>query len=229
MKFYVITIFPELFPGPLSEGVTGKAIASGLAEIVPVDLRRFTKDRHRTVDDTPYGGGPGMVLKPEPLFEAVDWVREEAGRPVPVVLLTPKGEPLRQGRVEEIARGEDWIVVCGRYRGVDQRFRDACVDLELSVGDFVLSGGEIPAMALMDAAIRLVPGALGNEDSPQEDSFSRGGLDGVYYTRPPEYRGMSVPEVLRNGDHGKIAEWRGRRAREETRRSRPDLAGEEED
>lgn len=230
MRFHVVTIFPELFPGPLASGVTGKAIASGNVVVHPVDLRTFTADRHRTVDDTPYGGGAGMVMKPEPLFEAVEAIRAKAGRPVPVVLMTPQGEPLRQRRVEQIAAGDEWIVVCGRYRGVDQRFRDACVDLEISIGDFVLSGGEIPAHVLMDAAIRLLPGVLGNEDSSQEDSFARSGLDGAaYYTRPSEYRGMKVPDVLLEGHHGRIAAWREGRAREETRRRRPDLLEENGD
>jgi tRNA (guanine37-N1)-methyltransferase len=223
IRFYVITIFPDLFPGPLAEGVTGKAIESGKVEIHPVDLRDFTGDRHRTVDDAPYGGGPGMVMKPEPLFRAVEWVREETGEKIPVVLLTPKGEPLRQGRVREIATGEAWILVCGRYRGVDQRFREAMVDVEVSVGDFVLSGGEIPAMALIDAVVRWIPGVLGNEDSAEEDSFSDGMLGGFDYTRPPVFRGMEVPEILVSGNHARIAEWRKERSREETERRRPDL------
>jgi len=223
LRFYVITLFPELFPGPLASGVTGKAIESGLVEILPVPLRQFTDDKHQTVDDAPYGGGPGMVLKPEPLFRAVDWVREEAGERVPVILLTPKGEPLRQNVVRDLAEASSWIIVCGRYRGVDQRFREAMVDREISVGDFVLSGGEIPALALIDAATRLLPGALGNEDSAEEDSFSEGLLGGMDYTRPPVFRGMAVPEILLSGDHGKIAEWRRKQAKEETRRKRPDL------
>jgi tRNA (guanine37-N1)-methyltransferase len=223
LRFYVITLFPELFPGPLASGVTGKAIQSGLVEILPVHLRQFTDDRHQTVDDAPYGGGPGMVLKPEPLFRAVDWVREEAGERVPVILLTPQGEPLRQNVVRDLAEVPSWIVVCGRYRGVDQRFREAMVDREISMGDFVLSGGEIPALALIDAVTRLLPGALGNEDSAEEDSFTNGLLGGADYTRPPVYRGMAVPEILLSGDHGKIAEWRKEQAEEETRRKRPDL------
>jgi tRNA (guanine37-N1)-methyltransferase len=223
MRFYVVTIFPGLFPGPLAEGVTGRAIAAGKAEIVPVNLRDFTDDRHQTVDDTPYGGGPGMVLKPDPLFRAVEWARREEGRDIPVILLTPKGEPLGQKRARELAGGAAWILVCGRYRGVDQRFRDALVDLEISVGDFVLSGGEIPALALMDAVVRLVPGVLGNEDSAEEDSFSAGMLGAPDYTKPPEYRGMRVPDILLSGDHARIAAWRAERALEETRRRRPDL------
>ncbi len=230
MRFHVVTIFPEIFPGPLSSGVTGKAIESDKVEILAVDLRRFTKDRHRTVDDTPYGGGAGMVMKPEPLFEAVDEIRDRAGEKIPVILMTPKGEPLRHERVVEISTGgDDWIIVCGRYRGVDERFREAYVDLEISVGDFVLSGGEIPALALIDSVTRLLPGVLGNEDSPNEDSFARGGLDGGYYTRPPEYRGMAVPDILLTGHHGRIAEWREERARVETRRRRPDLDRENGD
>jgi tRNA (guanine37-N1)-methyltransferase len=203
--------------------VTGRAIAAGKAEIVPVNLRDFTDDRHQTVDDTPYGGGPGMVLKPDPLFRAVEWARREEGRDIPVILLTPKGEPLGQKRARELAGGAAWILVCGRYRGVDQRFRDALVDLEISVGDFVLSGGEIPALALMDAVVRLVPGVLGNEDSAEEDSFSAGMLGAPDYTKPPEYRGMRVPDILLSGDHARIAAWRAERALEETRRRRPDL------
>ncbi|RPJ42226.1 MAG: tRNA (guanosine(37)-N1)-methyltransferase TrmD [Candidatus Latescibacterota bacterium] len=223
MRFYVVTIFPELFPGPLAEGVTGKALASGRAEVLPVPLRDFTLDKHLTTDDTPYGGGPGMVMKPEPLFRAVEWVRETEGRRIPVVLLTPKGEPLRQEKVRALAGQEAWILVCGRYRGVDERFRETLVDLEISVGDFVLSGGEIPALALMDAVIRLLPGVLGNEDSADEDSFSNGTLGPPDYTKPPEFRGLKVPDVLLSGDHAKIAAWRRERALEATRRRRPDL------
>ncbi|MFH1679195.1 MAG: tRNA (guanosine(37)-N1)-methyltransferase TrmD [Candidatus Eisenbacteria bacterium] len=226
IRFYAVTIFPDLFPGPLAEGVTGKAIEAGKAEIVPVNLRDFAEDRHKTTDDTPYGGGPGMVMKPEPLFRAVEWVRETEGRKVPVLLLTPKGEPLRQGRVRELAAGDAWILVCGRYRGVDQRVREILVDGEISVGDFVLSGGEIPALALMDAVIRLIPGVLGNEDSADEDSFTGGLLGAPDYTKPPEFRGMRVPDILLSGDHAKIAAWRRERALEETRRRRPDLLDE---
>lgn len=229
MHFHIVTIFPGMFPGPLLSGVTGKAIHSGKVGVTAIDLRDFATDRHRTVDDTPYGGGAGMVMKPEPLFEAVDSIREKAGRKLPVILMTPKGEPLRHARAKAIAAEDEWIIVCGRYRGVDQRFRDVCVDLEISIGDFVLSGGEIPALALMDAVMRLIPGVLGNEDSPQEDSFARGGLDGACYTRPPEYRGMAVPDILLNGHHGRIEEWREARAREETRRNRPDLVEENGD
>jgi len=227
MRFYVITLFPDIFPGPLAEGVTGKAIDAGEVEILPVRLRDFTDDKHRTVDDSPYGGGPGMVLKPEPLCRAVEWVRDEAGERIPVVLLTPKGEPLRQERLREMAAGESWILVCGRYRGVDQRFREAMVDYEISVGDFVLSGGEIPALALMDGLIRLIPGVLGNEDSADADSFADGLLGCADYTRPPLFRGMPVPEILVSGDHGRIAAWRQARAEEETRRKRPDLLDRE--
>jgi tRNA (guanine37-N1)-methyltransferase len=226
MRFYVVTIFPGLFPGPLAEGVTGRAIAAGKAEIVSVNLRDFTDDRHQTVDDTPYGGGPGMVLKPDPLFRAVEWARREEGEEIPVILLTPKGEPFGQKRARELAGGRAWVLVCGRYRGVDQRFREGLVDLEISVGDFVLSGGEIPALALMDAVIRLVPGVLGNEDSAEEDSFSAGMLGAPDYTKPPEYRGMRVPDILLSGDHARIAAWRAERALEETRRRRPDLLEE---
>ena len=224
MRFFIVTIFPDLFPGPLAGGVTGKAIDAGKVELVPVDLRDFTDDRHRTVDDSPYGGGPGMVMKPEPLFRAVEQIREDAGANVPVILLTPKGEPLRQDRLKEFAAaGGDSILVCGRYRGVDQRFREAMVDLEISVGDFVLSGGEIPAMALIDAVVRLLPGVLGNEDSADEDSFSERLLGACDYTRPPLFRGMEVPEILVSGDHGRIAAWREAMAREATRLRRPDL------
>ncbi len=226
MRFHVVTIFPEIFPGPLAAGVTGRAIESGGVTIVPVDLREFTDDKHRTVDDTPYGGGPGMVLKVEPLFRAVESIRRRTGAETPVILMTPQGEPLTHRIVAEISSGEEWILVCGRYRGVDRRFRDALVDREISVGDFVLSGGEIPALALIDAAIRLLPGALGNDDSSREDSFARegGGLDGACYTRPAEYRGRKVPGVLLTGNHGEIARWRREEAAGETRRRRPDLA-----
>ncbi len=230
MRFYVITIFPGLFPGPLAAGVTGKAIEAGKVEIIPVDLRDFAHDRHRTVDDIPYGGGPGMVMKPEPLFEAVESIREEAGKRVPVVFLTPKGKPFAQSDARALCEENDsWILVCGRYRGVDERFRETLVDREYSIGDFVMSGGEIPAHAIMDAAIRLLPGVLGNDESTGKDSFSRSGLDGVYYTRPQEYRGLTVPDVLLSGHHSEIGKWRESRSRAETERVRPDLVeGREE-
>jgi tRNA (guanine37-N1)-methyltransferase len=228
----IITIFPGLFPGPLGEGIIGRAIAADLLELHVHDLRDFAEGPHRQVDDEPFGGGGGMVLKPEPLFAAVDAVRAQlAGAGVeagPVVLLSPQGETLRQARAENLARAPQITLLCGRYEGVDERVREHLVDLELSIGDYVLTGGELAAMVVIEAVTRLQPGALGDAEAAARDSFSEGLLDYPQYTRPAEYRGHEAPEVLRSGNHQAIAAWRHRQALLATARKRPDLLADRE-
>jgi tRNA (guanine37-N1)-methyltransferase len=221
----VLTIFPEMFGVFLTTGVLGGAVERGLLEVRPHDLREWTTDRHRTVDDVPYGGGPGMVMRPEPLVEAIEALAGRKGpeRAARVILLSPQGETLRQERVAELARERHLVLVCGRYEGIDQRVIDLAVDEEISIGDYVLSGGEVPAMAVIEAVSRLVPGVLGNPASTAAESFERGTLEGPQYTRPASFRGQEVPEVLRSGDHGRIRRWREEQALERTRRRRPDL------
>ena len=221
----VITIFPEVF-GPFLRGsIVGGAVRKRLVEIAVHDLRDWTTDRHRSVDDAPYGGGPGMVMKPEPLVAAIEALAGPKGprRGPRVVLLSPQGVRLDQAGLERLAAQEHLVLVCGRYEGVDQRVIDLAVDEELSIGDYVLSGGEVPAMAVIEGVVRLVPGAVGNPESTRTESFSAGLLEGPQYTRPPVFGGLAVPEVLRSGNHAAVAEWRARRARELTRCRRPDL------
>jgi len=221
----VITIFPGLFGPFLEEATVGIARREGAAEIALHDLRDWTHDRHRSVDDAPYGGGPGMVMKPEPLVEAIEALAgpKGPGRRAHVVLLAPQGRRLEQRRLAELARHEHLVLVCGRYEGVDERAIDLAVDEEVSIGDYVLSGGEVPAMVLIEGIARLLPGVLGNPESSGTDSFAGGLLEGPQYTRPAVYRDRAVPEVLRSGDHAAVARWRAQRARERTRRRRPDL------
>jgi tRNA (guanine37-N1)-methyltransferase len=215
----VLTLFPEMFPGPLSAGVTGRGLASGLVTLRVHNLRDYTHDRHRQVDDVPYGGGAGMVLKPEPIFEAV---RARTGKG-PVILLTPQGKLLNQGVVRELAIHHDLYLICGRYEGVDERVATHLVDREISIGDYVLTGGELPAMVLIDAVSRLVAGVLGSEESPKDESFDQHLLEYPHYTRPAEFEGHPVPEVLRSGHHAEIERWRRAQAAERTRHRRPDL------
>jgi tRNA (guanine37-N1)-methyltransferase len=254
MRFDLITIFPEFFAGPLDHGILRRAREAGLVEVNVQDLREFTKDRHRTVDDRPFGGGEGMVLKLEPLFEAVesllghgvgDAARKTAGDPkTAIVLLSAGGKLFDQETARRYAQLERIIFICGRYEGVDERVAGHLATEEISIGNFVLSGGELPAMLVIDAVTRLIPGALGNEASSQNESFSatedpcgdtshqlratgRAILDYPHYTRPAEYRGWSVPEVLIGGAHAEVAKWRKAAAIEKTRRNRPDLLGRE--
>jgi len=215
----VLTLFPELFPGPLSSGVTGRGLAAGLVTLQLHNLRDYTHDRHRQVDDIPYGGGAGMVLKPEPIFEAV---RARAGRG-PVILLSPQGERLTQQLVRELAAYADFYLICGRYEGVDERVGAHLADREVSIGDYVLTGGELPAMVLIDAVSRLVSGVLGSEESPKDESFAEELLEYPHYTRPAVFEGHQVPEVLLSGHHAEIERWRRAQAAERTRRRRPDL------
>jgi tRNA (guanine37-N1)-methyltransferase len=210
MRFDVVTIFPEVFEPVFRQGVVGRAIARGLVSLDAHDLRDYTADRHRQVDDAPFGGGAGMVLKPEPIFAAVGALRPR--NPGPVVLMEPWGEPLTQALARELAREPGLIVVCGRYEGVDDRVRQALADREVSIGDYVLSGGELPAMVLVDAVARLVPGVLGDEASLAQDSCATGG-GYPQFTRPADWRGLQVPEVLLSGNHAEIAHWRRAHAR----------------
>jgi tRNA (guanine37-N1)-methyltransferase len=219
MMIEVLTLFPELFPGPLSGGVTGRGLHAGLVDLRLHNLRDYTHDRHRQVDDIPYGGGAGMVLKPEPIFEAV---RARAGKG-PVILLTPQGELLNQGLVRELAGHDDLYLICGRYEGVDERVATDLVDREISIGDYILTGGELPAMVLIDAVSRLVAGVLGSEESPKDESFDQHLLEYPHYTRPAVFEGHVVPEVLLSGHHAEIERWRRSQAAERTRRRRPDL------
>jgi tRNA (guanine37-N1)-methyltransferase len=224
MRFDIITIFPELFTGVVECGIIRRAVQSGLVNIRIINLRDFTKDRHRSVDDRPYGGGEGMVFMPEPLFEAIESCQgQEKDVKSQVVLLTPQGKTWSQELAAEFATISHLILVCGRYEGVDQRVIDNLVDREISIGDFVLSGGEIPAMVVLDSVVRLIPGALGCSDSAVNESFSTGLLDFPQYTRPAEYRGQAVPDVLLSGDHAKIEKWRKKQALEKTKRARPEL------
>jgi tRNA (guanine37-N1)-methyltransferase len=224
MRFDIITIFPELVTGVLEHGILRRAQRAGLVEIRVVNLRDFAPDRHRSVDDRPYGGGEGMVLMPGPLFAAIEFCRGEAQSPGSrVVLLTPQGKTWTQEMAAEFARVAHVVLVCGRYEGVDQRVIDTLVDLEVSIGDFVLTGGEIPALVILDTVVRLIPGALGSLESSRNESFSSGLLDHPQYTRPAEFRGLSVPDVLLSGDHAMIQRWRKERALEKTLKNRPEL------
>ena len=233
MRIDVLTLFPELFGPFFQASIVGNAAREGLVVLAVHDLRDWTHDRHRTVDDSPYGGGPGMVMKPGPLVEAIEALAGPKGpeREARVILLSPQGRRLDQPGLEALSGLSRLLLVCGRYEGVDQRAIDLAVDEELSLGDYVLCGGEIPAMAVVEGVVRLLPGALGNPESARSESFSAGLLEGPQYTRPPVFRGLAVPDVLRSGDHAAVAEWRADRARESTRCRRPDLlatSGEEE-
>lgn len=218
----VLTIFPEMFPGPLAFSLAGKALARGVWRLDAVDLRDFTTDRHRTVDDAPFGGGPGMVMRPDVIARAVDAVKAR-GAPGPLLYLSPRGERLDQAIVRELAAAPGFIALCGRYEGVDERVLEARAFRELSIGDFVLSGGELAAMVLIDACVRLLPGVVGEATSLEEESFAQGLLEYPHYTRPQEFEGRRVPEVLLSGHHARIRAWRLERALEITRKRRPDL------
>lgn len=220
MKIEVLTLFPAMFSGPLDVSIVQRARTSGLLDLRIHNLRDYTHDRHRTVDDKPFGGGPGMVLKPEPVFEAVEALSTAQTH---VILLAPTGRRFEQAIARELAGREHLLLICGSYEGVDERVREALVDDELSIGDFVLTNGGLPAMVLVDAVTRLLPGALGDDESAADESFSHGLLEYPHYTRPAEFRGMKVPEVLLSGHHAQIAQWRAEQARERTAQQRPDL------
>ena len=215
----VLTLYPEMFPGPLGVSLAGRALGEGTWSLDAVQIRDFATDKHRSVDDTPAGGGAGMVLKPDVLAAAVDTVLDVR----PILALTPRGSPLTQQRVRELAAGEGVILLCGRFEGFDERIFEARAIEPVSIGDYVLSGGELGAMAILDACVRLLPGVMGAASSGEEESFEAGLLEYPHYTRPVEWEGRTIPEVLRSGDHAKIAAWRRERAVEDTRLRRPDL------
>jgi tRNA (guanine37-N1)-methyltransferase len=229
MRFDLLTIFPEFFTGPFDFGMVQRARQQGVIEIAIHDLRSFTTDKHQMTDDRPFGGGDGMVFKPEPIFRAVESLRatdenSDADRRTAVVLLSPQGRLFRQAEAERLAREcRRMILICGRYEGVDERVVEHLITDEISIGDYVLTGGEIPAMVLVDAVTRLLPGVLGSETSAAHDSFSEGLLDCPHYTRPADFRGMKVPDVLLSGHHAEIAKWRRRMALKKTLEVRPEL------
>ena len=222
----VITIFPRMLDGFLGESIMKRACEAGLARIRAIDLRDFTTDAHRTTDDRPYGGGPGMVMKPEPIFDAVESVLTPGAR---VILLCPQGRRFDQATARALGEYQHLIFICGHYEGVDERVREALVTDEISIGDYVLTNGVLPAATVIDAVVRLLPGALGGgEEATAQESFSEVGLEYPHYTRPSEFRGMAVPEILTSGDHARIAEWRQQKSLDRTRQRRPDLLGDGE-
>ncbi len=222
MTFDIVTIFPAMIEQPLAAGILGRAIERGVLDVKVRDLRDFTTDRHRVVDDTPYGGGPGMVLKPDPIFRALDAIEAERGAPLTVILTSPQGTRFTQAEAQRLSGLAHIVVLCGRYEGVDDRVRDRVTE-ELSIGDYVLTGGELPALVVLDAVARYVPGVVGDEQSVAEDSFSRGLLDFPQFTRPPEIGELRVPDVLLSGNHAEIRRWRKREAISRTLERRPDL------
>ncbi|NLX09072.1 MAG: tRNA (guanosine(37)-N1)-methyltransferase TrmD [Chloroflexi bacterium] len=222
MQIDILTLFPAMFEGPLTESILKRAQEKGLLDIQFHDIRDYTTDKHRTVDDTPYGGGGGMVMMPEPLVQAVEQVRGADDR-TPVILLTPQGRVFTQRVAQELAAHPRLILVCGRYEGVDERIRQSVITDEISIGDYVLTGGELPAMVIIDAVARLIPGVLGARWAAEEDSHAMGLLEYPHYTRPPEFREMAVPDVLLSGDHEAVEAWRRREAIRRTWQRRPDL------
>ena len=219
MKIDVLTLFPEMFTGPLDVSMVGRARKAGLLDLQVRNLRDWTHDRHKTVDDRPFGGGPGMVLKPEPIFEAVEALANDATR---VVMMAPSGRPFTQAVARELVTEQHVLMLCGSYEGFDERIR-TLVDDELSIGDYVLTNGGLPAMVVIDAVTRLIPGVLGDEESSHDESFSQGLLEYPHYTRPAEFRGMKVPDVLMSGNHAQIDQWRLEQAQSRTKERRPDL------
>ena len=220
MKIDVLTLFPAMFAGPLDESIIKRAREAGRLDLALHNLRDYAHDRHKTVDDRPFGGGPGMLLKPEPIFEAVESLAREGTR---VILLSPAGRPFSQAIARELAGLEHLLMVSGHYEGFDERVREQLADDELSIGDYVLTNGALPVMVIIDAVTRLLPGVLGDDDSARDDSFSQGLLEYPQFTRPAEFRGMKVPEVLLSGNHAEIARWRAEQARLRTKERRPDL------
>jgi tRNA (guanine37-N1)-methyltransferase len=220
VKIDVLTLFPAMFAGPLDESIIKRARETGLVDLKIHNLRDYAHDRHKTVDDRPFGGGPGMLLKPEPIFEAVETLARENTR---VILLSPSGRRFNQSIAGDLARRDDLLLIVGHYEGFDERVRERLADDELSIGDYVLTNGALPAMVIIDAVVRLLPGVLGDEESATEESFSHGLLEYPQYTRPAEFRGMKVPEVLLSGNHAEIANWRAEQARLRTEERRPDI------
>jgi tRNA (guanine37-N1)-methyltransferase len=226
MRIDILTIFPQMFDSLFDYSIVGRAVEHGLVNIKLHDIRKYTHDKHHTVDDYPFGGGPGMVLKPEPIFEAVESITGELGiSTVPTILLTPQGRLLNQKIAQQLADYQHFILICGRYEGVDERVAEQLVSEELSIGDYVLSGGEVAAMVVVDCVVRLIPGAVGSEESVAEDSHIEGLLEYPQYTRPAEYRDWEVPSVLLSGNHGQIACWRRQQSLLRTAKRRPDLLG----
>jgi tRNA (guanine37-N1)-methyltransferase len=226
MHIDVLTLFPQMFEVPFSFGIFKRAVDQGLVSLGLHNIRNYTHDKHRTVDDYPYGGGSGMVLKPEPIFEAVEAIKSSLGdetEELPVILLTPQGRPFSQQIAQELSRYRRLVLICGHYEGVDERVREHLVTDEISIGDYVLTGGEVPAMVVIDAVVRLLPGVLGSEASAVDDSYNSGLLEYPQYTRPPVYRGWSVPEVLLSGNHAQIAKWRREQIIRRTLERRPEL------
>ena len=223
MRIDVLTLFPDAFTGPLQSSILGRALNSGVATVKLHDIRSYAHDKHQVVDDYAYGGGPGMVMKPEPLAEAIESVKALTRPPGRVVLMTPQGRPLQQSVVDELVTEERLVIVCGHYEGVDERIREHLIDDEISIGDYVLSGGEYAAMVVIDAVVRRLPGTLGSADSLLEESHSDGLLEYPQYTRPSEFRGWRVPDILLSGNHGEIARWRRRQRIIRTAQRRPDL------
>jgi tRNA (guanine37-N1)-methyltransferase len=221
----VLTIFPEMLRSPLEHSILKRAQESGRLQVRLIDIREFSTDRHRTVDDMPYGGGAGMVMKPEPLFRAVEQITTDGSDPGPgrIILMTPQGEPFSQERARELAQEDHLVLLCGRYEGVDERVREHLVTDELSIGDYVLTGGELPALVVLDAVARLIPGVLGDEESPKQDSFTDELLEYPHYTRPADFRGWTVPDVLLSGHHEEVDRWRRRQSLLRTLVRRPDL------
>ena len=222
MIFDILTLFPEIFTSPLSESMIKRAMEKGLIQVRTRNLRDFTEDRHHVTDDYPYGGGAGMVMKPEPVFRGVEEIKAQNPEACSV-LLTPQGERFHQGLARELSAHKHWILICGRYEGLDERVRTGAVDREISIGDYILTGGEIAALVFIEAVSRYVPGFLGSEESVEQESFSEGLLEYPQYTRPPVFRGMTVPEVLLSGNHAEIEKWRRRESLRRTYLRRPDL------
>ena len=223
MRIDVLTLFPEMFESPLGYSILKRAQEQGLVEITLTHIRDFAGDSYRKVDDKPYGGGPGMVMMPGPVFDCFEHVEKRSPETGRVILLTPQGQPFSQAKARQLSREPRLILIAGRYEGFDERIRIGLGAEQISIGDYVLNGGELPAMVVIDAVVRLLPGALGDEDSAKDDSFSEGLLEYPHYTRPEVFRGMKVPDILLSGDHGKIAEWRRQQALKRTRQWRPDL------
>ena len=222
MLFDILTIFPDFFDSPLHVSILRRGLEKGAYEVRTWDIRKFATDKHRTTDDRPFGGGEGMVMKIEPIYRCLEHIRPMGPAPY-VVLLSPRGRVFEQRVAQEFSRLQRLVLICGRYEGIDERVAENLVDLELSIGDYVLSGGETAALVVLDAVVRLLPGVLGCEDSSEKESFSKGLLEYPHYTRPREFMGWKVPDVLLSGDHEKIAEWRGRKSLEDTLKRRPEL------
>lgn len=223
MRIDVLTLFPEMFASPLGHGIIRRAQEQGLVEVVLTNIRDFAIGEYRKVDDKPYGGGPGMVMMPGPVFDCFEHVQSLCPQPGRVILLTPQGVPFKQAKAIDLSVQDRLILIAGRYEGFDERIRIGLGAEQISIGDYVLNGGELAAMVVIDAVVRLLPGALGDEDSARDDSFSDGLLEYPHYTRPETFRGMKVPDILLSGDHGKIAQWRRDQSLERTRQHRPDL------